>query len=69
MGPGDVRMLATDLALWQATLEIDPGGGAKPIRGYAVDVMRRVGDSWKIVETHPKVFPPPTREAEAAIPR
>ena len=56
---GTVRFLAADLALWQAPMEIVPGPGRPALRGYAVDVMKKVGSRWHILETHPKLFPPP----------
>lgn len=56
---GSVRMLSADYAIWQAPMTIDPGAGKPPIHGYAVDVMKKVGGAWLILETHPKLFPPP----------
>jgi uncharacterized protein (TIGR02246 family) len=55
---GSVRFLGPDVALWQGGLEIMPGGDRPPLRGYAVDVMKKAGASWLILETHPKLFPP-----------
>jgi uncharacterized protein (TIGR02246 family) len=54
---GSVRFLGFDVALWQGGLEIMPGGDRPPLRGYSVDVMKKVGASWLILETHPKLFP------------
>jgi uncharacterized protein (TIGR02246 family) len=56
---GTVRMLAPDLAVWQAGIEITPVGEASPMRGHVVQVMQKVGDRWLVVEAHPKIFPPP----------
>jgi uncharacterized protein (TIGR02246 family) len=56
---GSVRRLGEGLALWQAPMEIRPGGERPPIRGYVVDVMKKEGADWRILETHPKLFPPP----------
>ena len=58
---GTVRPLGSQYALWQAPIEIVPSGGKPGIRGYSVDVMQKVGSSWKILETHPMFFPPPPR--------
>jgi uncharacterized protein (TIGR02246 family) len=55
---GTVRMLTTDLALWQGTMEIVPPQGP-PIKGYVVQVMRKVAGKWMVLEAHPKLFPPP----------
>ncbi len=56
---GSVRMLSADYAIWQAPMTIDPGAGKPPLRGYVVDVMKKVGGAWLILETHPSLFPPP----------
>lgn len=54
------RALAPDVVLWQASMEIVPPAGRPAIRGHVVEVMRREGGRWLIVEGHPKLFPPPT---------
>lgn len=59
--PGTVRFLSADLALWQGGMEITPGADQPSLRGYSVDVMARVGATWLILETHPKLFPPAPR--------
>lgn len=59
MERGSIRMLTPDLALWQGGLEITPVSGP-PMKGHVVQVMRRVGERWLVVEAHPKFFPPPT---------
>jgi uncharacterized protein (TIGR02246 family) len=56
---GSVRALSKDISLWQGAIEIDPGGGKPPIRGYVVEVMKKVSGKWLILESHPKIFPPP----------
>lgn len=58
---GTIRMLAPDLAVWQAGIEITPAGQASPMRGHVVQVMKKIGDRWLVVEAHPKIFPPPLR--------
>ena len=58
---GTIRMLALDLAVWQARIEITPAGEASPLRGHVVQVMQKIGDRWLVVEAHPKIFPPPLR--------
>ena len=59
LGEQSVRMLGSGYAIWQASMEIRPAGGAPPVRGYAVDVMRKAGGRWLTLEAHPKLFPPP----------
>jgi uncharacterized protein (TIGR02246 family) len=62
--PGTVRMLTPELAVWQGRLEIVIPGTEGPIRGHVVQVMKKVGDRWLILEAHPKLFPPlPTEES------
>ena len=58
---GTIRMLAPDLAVWQAGIEITPLGEASPLRGHVVQVMQKIGHRWLVVEAHPKIFPPPLR--------
>lgn len=53
---GTVRMLTPEIAVWQGGIQIRLPGGTL-LRGHAVQVMRRVGDRWLIVEAHPKLFP------------
>jgi uncharacterized protein (TIGR02246 family) len=60
---GAVRFLAADLALWRGTIEIAPGPDRPVLRGHVVDVMKKVGVTWLILETHPKLFPPPPPSA------
>lgn len=55
---GTVRFIADDVALWQGAIEIRPAGSSTPLKGYSVDVMKRVAGRWLILETHPKAFPP-----------
>ena len=56
--PGTIRMLTPDLAIWQGGMEIVPKDGA-PMKGHVVQVMKRVGTRWLVLEAHPKLFPPP----------
>ena len=53
---GTVRMLSLEFALWQGGIEIVPPSGT-PIRGHVVQLMKKVGERWWILETHPKLFP------------
>jgi uncharacterized protein (TIGR02246 family)/steroid delta-isomerase-like uncharacterized protein len=53
---GTVRMLSPELALWQGAIRIRLPQGP-PLRGHAVQVMRRVGQRWLVLEAHPKLFP------------
>lgn len=56
---GAVRMLADDLAVWQGGITIVPPGGGRPVEGYVVQVMKKVGDRWLVLEAHPKLYPAP----------
>jgi uncharacterized protein (TIGR02246 family) len=56
---GTVRSLGPDLALWQGGMQITPAGGGAPMRGYVVQVMKKVAGRWLVLEGHPKLFPPP----------
>jgi uncharacterized protein (TIGR02246 family)/steroid delta-isomerase-like uncharacterized protein len=57
---GTVRLLAPDLAVWQGGMEILPRGGNSTIKGYVVQVMKKVDGRWLVLEAHPKLFPPPS---------
>lgn len=56
---GNVRMLSPELAIWQGCIEILPPGGGSSLKGYVVQVMKKVNGRWLILEAHPKFFPPP----------
>ena len=58
MEKGTIRMLTPELALWQGGLEIQKTDGSTPMKGYVVQVMKRVNNKWMILEAHPKLFPP-----------
>lgn len=58
LGAQSVRMLSSEHAIWQAPMEIHPADGAAPVKGYAVDIMWKVGGRWLTLEAHPKLFPP-----------
>ncbi len=58
---GNVRMLSSDLALWQGGMTIQPPGGAPPIHGYVVQLMKKVDGRWLVLEAHPKIYPPPRK--------
>src|SRR5690349_14683930 len=55
---GTIRMLTPELAVWQGGLEIEKPDGSPPIKGYVVQVMKKVNNRWMILEAHPKLFPP-----------
>jgi uncharacterized protein (TIGR02246 family) len=60
---GAIRMLGPDLALYQGPMEIQPGAGRAPVKGYFLDVMKKLEGKWFMLESHPKLFaPPPGRE-------
>ena len=54
---GSVRMLTSDLALWQGSIEIIPSNGDTPLKGYVIQVMKKVNNKWLVLEGHPKLFP------------
>ncbi len=54
---GTVRLLSTRFAIWQGAMEITPLNGL-PLKGYVVQVMKKVGGRWLVLEAHPKFFPP-----------
>jgi len=55
---GTVRMLSPDLAVWQGGMVINlPDGSSRT--GYVVQIMKKVGTRWLVIEAHPKFFPPP----------
>jgi uncharacterized protein (TIGR02246 family) len=56
---GTVRVLTPDLVVWQGRIEIRLPGREAPLEGHAVQVMKKVGDRWLIVEAHPKLFGSP----------
>jgi uncharacterized protein (TIGR02246 family) len=58
---GSVRVLTSDLALWQGGMQITPPGGTPPIKGYVVQLMKKVNGRWLVLEAHPKLFPPPPK--------
>jgi uncharacterized protein (TIGR02246 family) len=55
---GTVRMLTPTLAVWQGGMEIIPPGNASSLKGYVVQVMKKVDGRWLVLEGHPKLFPP-----------
>ena len=57
-GPATLRPLGHDYALCEAAFTIVPTQGA-PIEGYSVDVMQKIRGRWWVLESHPKLFPPP----------
>lgn len=61
MGPQTVRFLTPEVALQSGPFEIVPGDGKPPMKGFALDVLVKRGGAWKILETHPKLLPPPPR--------
>ena len=58
MERGTIRMLSTDLAVWQGGIEIIPPNGGPSLKGYVVQVMKKVTGRWLIIEAHPKFFHP-----------
>jgi uncharacterized protein (TIGR02246 family) len=55
---GTIRMLTPELAVWQGGLEISKTDGSPPLKGYVIQIMKKINDKWMILEAHPKFFPP-----------
>ena len=58
---GTIRMLTNELAVWQGGLEILRPNGSLSLKGYVVQVMKKVNNRWLILEAHPKFFPAPLK--------
>jgi len=56
---GSVRMLTPEIAIWQGGIEIIPANGGAALKGYVMQVMKKVEGRWFVLEGHPKLFPPP----------
>ena len=56
--PVSVRLLSSDVAVAQGPLTIRPLGDAPPIVGWSLDIWKKVGGRWQMLEAHPKIFPP-----------
>jgi uncharacterized protein (TIGR02246 family) len=56
---GTIRMLNSELVVWQGAFEILPPDGLPALKGHVVQVMKKVNGRWLILEAHPKIFPPP----------
>jgi len=54
---GNVRMLTADHAIWQGGMEIISGGDGPVLKGFVVQVMKKVVGRWLVLEAHPKIFP------------
>ena len=55
---GEVRMLSPELAVRKGNIEIIRPDGVS-MKGYIVEVYKKVNGRWLILESHPKLFPPP----------
>ena len=58
MEKGIIRMLTPELVVWQGGLEIEKPDGSPLMKGYVVQVMKKVQGRWLTPEAHPKLFPP-----------
>ncbi len=56
---GSIRMLSPQLAVWQGGTSALPAGGGTPLQGYEVDLLKKIGGRWLIIEGHPKMLPTP----------
>lgn len=57
-GPGTIRILSSEFATWQSGLEITLGDGKPTIKGYSLDLLKKVDGHWFIQEAHPKTIGP-----------
>ena len=53
-----VKMLSPDIALTQGRIEIITSDSTS-MKGYVVQVMKKINGRWLVFEAHPKLFPPP----------
>ncbi|KNZ42074.1 YybH family protein [Acetobacterium bakii] len=56
--PGTIRLLSPEYATWQGGVEITLGEGKPSIKGYALDLLKKVDEHWLIQEAHPKTLGP-----------
>jgi len=59
MEKGSIRILTPELVIWQGGLEIQKPDGSPAMKGYVMQVMKKVNNKWMILEAHPKLFPLP----------
>jgi uncharacterized protein (TIGR02246 family) len=52
---GEVRRLGDNYAVWQGGFEIEKTDGSKPLKGYVVQISKKVKDRWLIVEAHARL--------------
>lgn len=57
-GSGTIRILCDEFATWQGGVEITSGEGKPPIKGYSLDLLKKVDGSWLILEAHPTIIRP-----------
>lgn len=57
----DVRLLSRDIAVTQGPLLIQPAGSGGAIHGYTVNIWQKNDGRWRVMEEHPKLFPPSQR--------
>lgn len=53
-----VRMISSDIVIFESKLEYLLAGATPPIQGYVVSISKKVDDDWKIIHLNAKVFPP-----------
>lgn len=53
---GIVRPLGENFAVWQGTFHISNGKNKEPAEGYTIQVLKREGNRWLILEAHPKLI-------------
>ena len=59
MEKGSIRILTPELVIWQGGLEIQKPDGSPAMKGYVMQVMKKMNNKWMILEAHPKLFPLP----------
>jgi len=55
---GTIRMLTADLAVWQGGITIQPPAGGPSLKGYVVQLMKKVRGRWLVLEAHHQISPP-----------
>jgi len=52
-----VRMLSSDLGLYESNIEYHPVG-APPVKGFVAVLVKKIDGKWRILHLNPKIIPP-----------
>jgi uncharacterized protein (TIGR02246 family) len=55
-GPARIRALGPDYALCEGSFSVTPVRGM-PVEGFTVEVLKKTGGRWWVLESHPKIYP------------